>query len=120
MDTGRPCVLVLEDSVLVAMALEAALEDRGFETIVAGSLAAANDRVGRVRLAAAVLDLQLPDGDSVSLARRLHADGCPVAICSGVDSAAGSDALPFAKKFLKPIGAEVLAAWVEEASAGRG
>lgn len=118
MDTGRPCVLVLEDSVLVAMALEAALDDRGFDVIVAGSLAAANDRVGKVDLAAALLDLQLPDGSSVDLARALHARGCPVAICSGVDSEAGADELPFARKFLKPIGADVLAEWVSEV-AGR-
>jgi len=114
MESGRPCVLVLEDSVLVAMALEAALVDRGFDVIVAGSLAAANERVGRLDLAAALLDLQLPDGNSIELAHALHARGCPVAICSGVDSEAGADALPFARKFLKPIGAEVLAAWVCE------
>ncbi|HUQ13149.1 MAG TPA: response regulator [Novosphingobium sp.] len=118
MDSGRRCVLVLEDSVLVAMALEAALVDRGFDVIVAGSLAAANERVGRVDLAAALLDLQLPDGSSVDLARSLHARGCPVAICSGVDSNQGADALPFARKFLKPVGAETLAAWVCEVTGG--
>ena len=116
MDTERPCVLVLEDSVLVAMAIEAALFDRGFDVIVAGSLAAAEDRVGKVDLAAAVLDLQLPDGNSLELARALHARGCPVAICSGVDSGEGHDALPFAKKFLKPLGAEVIADWVQQAA----
>jgi DNA-binding response OmpR family regulator len=114
MDTGRSCVLVLEDSVLVAMAVEAALVDRGFDVIVAGSLAAANERLDKAHLAAAVLDVQLPDGDSFELARELHARGCPVAICSGIDSGPGPDALPFAKRFLKPLGAEVLAAWVEE------
>lgn len=114
MEAAASCVLVLEDSVLVAMALEAALIDRGFDVVVAGSLAAANERVGKVDLAAALLDLQLPDGSSVELARALHARGCPVAICSGVDSAADAELLPFARKFVKPIGAEVLAAWVCE------
>ena len=49
------CVLVLEDSVLVAMAIEAALADRGYEAILAGTLAAAHERLGHA-LPVAALD----------------------------------------------------------------
>jgi len=103
---------VLEDSVLVAMAIEAALADRGFETIVAGTLAAAEDRLGRTVPIAALLDLHLPDGNSAELARSLHARGCKVALCSG------SDGLPadcdFAARFRKPVIAQDLVRWLEE------
>ena len=65
------CVLVLEDSVLVAMAIEAALADRGYEAILAGTLAAAHERLGRTLPVAALIDLHLPDGKSVELVRWL-------------------------------------------------
>lgn len=97
--------------MLVAMAIDAALVDHGFDTIVAGTLAAANERLGRTLPAAALLDLHLPDGDSVALARSLHDRGCYVAMCSG------SDALPrecdFAATFRKPVVAAELVEWVE-------
>ena len=97
--------------MLVAMAIEAALADRGFDTIVAGTLAAAHDRLGRTVPIAALLDLHLPDGKSVALARLLHDRGCHVAMCSG------SDALPpecdFAASFRKPVVAAQLVEWVE-------
>ena len=105
------CILVLEDSVLVAMAIEAALADRGFDSIVAGTLAAAHERMGHMLPAAALLDLHLPDGNSAALARSLHDRGCRVAMCSG------SDVLPkgcdFAANFRKPVIAAELVDWVE-------
>ena len=105
-------ILVLEDSVLVAMAIEAALADRGYDTIVAGTLAAAHERLGPKLPAAALLDLHLPDGTSVELARSLYQRGCRVAMCSG------TDALPlecdFAASFRKPVVAAELVEWVEE------
>ena len=108
------CVLILEDSVLVAMAIEAALADHGFDSIIAGTLAAANERLGHTLPAAALLDLHLPDGNSVALARSLHERGCRVAMCSG------TDALPaecdFAASFRKPVVPAELVAWVEEAT----
>jgi DNA-binding response OmpR family regulator len=104
--------LVLEDSVLVAMAIEAALADRGFETIVAGTLAAAHDRLGGTLPVAALLDLHLPDGDSVALARSLHERGCKVALCSGTDSIPGD--CDFAANFRKPVIADDLVRWLED------
>ena len=107
-------VLVLEDSILVAMAIEAALEDRGFEAIVVGSLAAAEERLRNARPVAALLDLQLPDGTSLALARALDERGCRVALCSGADSGVVPDGHGFAARFRKPVAAEALAAWVAE------
>ncbi|MET0181172.1 MAG: hypothetical protein ABW194_11930 [Novosphingobium sp.] len=114
-----PRVLVLEDSVLVAMAIEAALADCGVEAVVAGGLAAARDRLSRGPVDAALLDLQLPDGNSLGLARDLTARGCPVALCSGVDSGALPAEYPAAQRFFKPVGADVLAQWVASVIADR-
>ena len=105
-------VLVLEDSVLVALAIEAALADRGFEAIVAGSLAAAEERLGRIRPVAALLDVHLPDGNALALAGKLDAMGCKVALCSGMDADAVPDGFDFARRFRKPIAADALADWV--------
>lgn len=108
----RRRVLVLEDSVLVALALEAALADYGFDAIVAGSLAAAEERIGRFPPVAAVLDLHLPDGNALALAEKLDAQGCKVALCSGMDTATVPPGYEFAARFRKPVAAEELARWV--------
>lgn len=112
------CVLILEDSVLVAMAIEAALADRGFDSIIAGTLAAANERLGHTLPAAALLDLHLPDGNSIALARSLHERGCRVAMCSGTDRL--PDECDFAASFRKPVIAAELVKWVEEVTRNDG
>ena len=112
----RRRVLVLEDSVLVALALEAALADHGFEAIVAGSLAAAEERIGQVPPVAALLDLHLPDGNALALAERIDAQGCKVALCSGMDTATVPPGYEFAARFRKPVAADELARWVAEAA----
>ena len=106
------CVLILEDSVLVAMAIEAALADHGFDSIIAGTLAAAHERLGHTLPAAALLDLHLPDGNSIAVARSLHERGCRVAMCSGTDELPAE--CDFAASFRKPVVAAELVAWVEQ------
>lgn len=106
------CVLVLEDSVLVAMALEAALADHGYDAIVAGTLAAARERLGSTVPVAALLDLHLPDGTSIMLSRSLHERGCRVAMCSGTDVL--PEECDFAASFRKPVAAAELVRWVEQ------
>jgi len=113
-------VLVLEDSVLVALAIEAALADRGFEAIVAGSLAAAEERLGRSRPVAALLDLHLPDGNALALAGKLDAMGCKVALCSGVDADMVPAGFDFAHRFRKPVAADALAEWVASVAGDTG
>ena len=107
------CVLILEDSVLVAMAIEAALADRGYDTISAGTLAAAYERLGPRIPVAALLDLHLPDGNSAELARALHRRGCKIAICSGSDTL--PDDCAFAASFRKPVVSADLVSWLDEA-----
>ena len=98
--------------MLVAMAIEAALADRGYEAIVAGTLAAAHERLGRTLPVAALLDLHLPDGTSVELARSLDERGCKVAICSG--SEVLREECGVVASFRKPVIASDLVRWVDE------
>ena len=112
LSSSSRCVLVLEDSVLVAMALEAALADRGYEAILAGTLAAAHERLGHALPVAALLDLHLPDGNSVELARSLNERGCNVAICSGSDAL--REECGFAASFRKPVVPADLVRWLDE------
>jgi len=105
-------VLVVEDSFLIAAALEDALIQAGHRVLTAGSVAEAEAHMADTRFRAALLDYMLPDGDSLVLARRLHAKGCKVAMVSGADR----DVLPqdpaIEAHFLKPTDDEALIEWV--------
>lgn len=108
---GDALVLVVEDSVLVAMAIEDALVERGITVLVATSLAAAEQIIDVNVPSVALLDLQLPDGYSLDLASRLHEMGCAVAITSGLDSGAVPHSHRFAVQFRKPTSPDLLADW---------
>lgn len=105
-------VLVVEDSVLVAMAIEDALIERGLTVLVATTVAAAEQIVAVQMPDVALLDLQLPDGLTLDLAHRLGDAGCTVAISSGLDSGAVPDSHNFAIQFRKPFSPDLLADWV--------
>ncbi|MFY8196470.1 response regulator [Novosphingobium sp. B1] len=111
-DSDAPLVLVVEDGLLVAMAIEDALAERGLQVVVASTLEAA-DRVLTQRMPdVALLDLQLPDGLTLNLASVLHGAGCKVALCSGLDSGAVPESHSFALQFQKPTSPDLLADWV--------
>lgn len=105
-------VLVVEDSILVAMAIEDALIERGLMVLVATTVAAAEQIAEVHSPVVALLDLQLPDGLSLDLASRLRDMGCQVAITSGLDSGAVPDSHRFAIQFRKPTSPDLLADWV--------
>jgi len=108
-----PRILVLEDSILVAMALQAALEDRGHAVVSAGSLAAAHAALEDGPVVAALLDLHLPGGDSSALAVFLHQSGCHVAILTGAaDDLSGE--LAAVPRFVKPTAFEEIVAWLDQ------
>ncbi|WP_231471378.1 response regulator transcription factor [Novosphingobium sp. CECT 9465] len=110
--TNAPLILVVEDSVLVAMAIEDALQERGFAVVVTSTLAGAKELIGQQMPAAALLDLQLPDGISLDLASHLHRNGCRVAISSGFDSQGNCEGHDFAVQFRKPVSPDILVDWV--------
>ncbi|HEY8381528.1 MAG TPA: response regulator [Microvirga sp.] len=77
--------LIVEDQALIAMALEASLEDAGFEVAgLFGTNAAALNWLSSNTPEIALLDLLLPDGVCCELARLLRERGIPFAIYSGV------------------------------------
>lgn len=82
-----PCVLIVEDEVLVRMFAVDALEDAGFRVEQAGSGAEALAKVRELQteLKAVVIDLGLPDrsGDEVAAQIRTALADVPILIASG-------------------------------------
>lgn len=111
-NTAGPLVLVVEDGILVAMAIEDALIDRGIEVAVATNLATAEALIAARTPDAALLDLQLPDGLTLDLARALHERGCAVAFSSAFDADAVPASHGFAAQFRKPASPDLLGDWV--------
>ncbi|HET9628510.1 MAG TPA: response regulator [Novosphingobium sp.] len=109
-------VLVVEDSFLVAASLEDALVEAGHRVTLARSVGEAEAAMEDGPYSAALLDFILPDGDSLALARRLHASGCKVAVVSGADR----DMVPadgaIAALFPKPTDEGELLAWISTVS----
>lgn len=107
-------VLVVEDSFLIAASLEDALLEAGHPVTLARTVAEAEAAMADTEFAAALLDYMLPDGDSLSLARQLHASGCKVAVVSGVDREVVPSDGAIAALFDKPTDERDLIAWVGE------
>jgi DNA-binding response OmpR family regulator len=83
--SALPCCLVVEDQALIGMALEASLEDAGFE--ISGPFGRVCDALKWLKTHTpdiALLDLVLGDGPCTQLATTLRERGVPFAIYSGV------------------------------------
>ena len=79
-------VLVVDDHELNLKLLQRVLELGGHDVLTASSLGAADEVLARELPALIVLDLQLPDGDGLDLARRLKAKpetaSCVILACT--------------------------------------
>lgn len=73
-------VLIVEDNALVTSATRILLEDAGFRVSTAGSIADAYVACRTDAPDAILLDLRLPDGDGLTLLKRLRADGAPAKV----------------------------------------
>jgi CheY-like chemotaxis protein len=82
---SAPCVLIVEDEVLVRMFAVDALEDAGFLTVQAASGAEALVALQSHELTAVIIDLGLPDrpGDEVAAEVRERHSDLPIIIASG-------------------------------------
>jgi len=78
-------VLVIEDEVLIAMGFESCLQDAGAAVVkIANSLASAQRTLDEdIPFDAAVVDLQLADGNASALIEVLSERGIPVVITTG-------------------------------------
>ena len=68
-------VLIVEDNALVTSATRILLEDAGFRVSAAGRVAEAHAVCENDPPDAILLDLRLPDGDGLTLLKRLQANG---------------------------------------------
>ena len=110
-----PWCLVVEDQALIAMALEASLEEAGFE--VAGpfpSNAEALDWLERHTPDLALLDVLLKDGPCTSVVRALQARSIPFAIYSGVRPGGRPPELGAVRWMEKPVSRQDLTAVLRE------
>jgi CheY-like chemotaxis protein len=114
-------ILVVEDEDFIQMLLSTQLEDMGFEVEMAGSAAAAKNKLALLRgqVDAAIVDLGLPDAPGDSLVKELRAlyPALPIVIASGYDQAtlrtkfSGEQAIEFLSK---PFTAEQLEAAIRD------
>jgi len=104
-------ILLVEDSLLVAMELEEALTDAGFVVTVAANRADGLAALDAGDFACAILDFDLGDGDCTPIAMALQQRDCPVAIVSGHATEAISPRLLAFPQFRKPLVADALADW---------
>lgn len=84
---SRPCILIVEDEVLVRMFAVDALEDEGFKVVESATAAEGISKLQSLgsQVTAAIIDLGLPDRSGDQLATELRAiDGqLPILIASG-------------------------------------
>ena len=89
-------ILLIEDETDLRVLAAEGLRRRGFVVDAAGSLAAARDCLGMVRLDAAIVDRRLPDGEGLSLLPELARHGVPSLVATAYgeieDRIAGLDA----------------------------
>jgi DNA-binding response OmpR family regulator len=86
----RPCCLVVEDQALIAMSIEAYLDEVGIDT--AGPFASCESALAWARERSpdmALLDFKLRDGPCTEIALMLKERGVPVVIYSGVPKKVG-------------------------------
>ena len=67
----RACVLIVEDEALIAMDLEAILQDAGYRVLVANSVPAALEMVSHQETDVAILDINLGRSTTFDLADAL-------------------------------------------------
>lgn len=120
LSVGPPHFLVVEDNDLVAAAYRRAISKHGIVS-VASSVAEAGLVIAGARLTGLIVDVELPDGSGLEVARaaRLRDRNLPIVVISGgVDARRLGDAHQIeATYLLKPVGTTDLRAFVERAIA---
>jgi CheY-like chemotaxis protein len=83
---SSPRILVVDDHDLNLKLLQRVLELDGYSVTAVSTLSAADRAIARELPGLVVLDLNLPDGDGLGLARKLKADprtaGCAILACT--------------------------------------
>jgi CheY-like chemotaxis protein len=105
-------VLVVEDELLIAMDIVAALEKAGANATVTTTVRHALILVEHDGLSGAIMDHSLSDSDSTNLCARLKERGIPYISYSGYAAVSGAD--PTAPLIVKPVPMHILLTALEE------
>jgi CheY-like chemotaxis protein len=105
-------ILVVENEMLIAMDMVAALENAGAQTTMTTSARHALILINHDGLAGAIMDHGLSDGDSTEVCARLKARGIPYISYSGYEPVPGAD--PDAPFIAKPESMDVLLSAMEK------
>jgi DNA-binding NtrC family response regulator len=76
-------ILVVEDEALIALSIEAQLQDMGFDTMVATTIEQAFDLLSRPKICLAVLDYNVHGQNTTGIAEALRLRSVPFVVCSG-------------------------------------
>jgi DNA-binding NtrC family response regulator len=114
----RGHIFVLDDEPSILTTLQKALTLEGYGVDVAGGIAIAEERLQKKSYDVALLDVSLPDGDGVSLLKRLRASGndLPVVMMSGhatIDAAVRATRLGALDFLEKPLSTDRLILVIE-------
>jgi DNA-binding response OmpR family regulator len=113
-------VLVVEDEALIALDLEATLEELGLQVVGSSATTAAARQLWRENaIDLAVLDVNLGGESTFELAAELRAAGVAVLFCSGYEELSGPVELHDIAKLLKPVSRDSLATALKLLFAGR-
>lgn len=111
--SGKPLagrkVLVLEDELIIAFALEDMLADMGAEVVMAGTIEEARDRLAETAVSLAVLDVNLKGTKSYALADELAGRGVPLIFATGYGDSEHPPHLVGAATLTKPYNRTQLA-----------
>ena len=105
-------ILVVEDELLIAMDIVAALEKAGAHATMTTSVRHALILVEHDGLSGAIMDHSLSDCDSTNLCARLKERGIPYISYSGYSAVSGAD--PTAPLIVKPVPMHILLTALEE------
>jgi len=105
-------ILVVEDELLIAMDIVAALENAGANATMTTTVRHALILVEHDGLSGAIMDHALSDGDSTALCVRLKERGIPYVSYSGYSAVHGAD--PAAPHIVKPVPMDRLMTALEE------
>ncbi|MXQ10948.1 response regulator [Microvirga makkahensis] len=79
----QPRCLIIEDQALIAMSVEAYLEEVGFDVQAVASIAQAREWLADNTPEFVILDFMLKDGPATELAEELHQRSIPFVVYSG-------------------------------------
>jgi DNA-binding NtrC family response regulator len=102
---GRPTIFVVEDEEVIGLSIRESLVDAGFRVQLFSEAAPVLVAIEHASIAAAVIDVGLPDiaGDELARRCRAHRQSLPIILTTGYDEHRFAD-LTAADPFLRLLG----------------